>query len=169
VTIQCRNARIEALRALITVLLAMPVAACGSGAAEPEISQAEYRRALIEANHDVGSRVDDVEDFDETGSLTKAEGRLLLAALRRQTARLDEIEPPSDAEEAHESLLEGLEALLDHVDSELAALEGDNDASGDEVEDRLLRSTHANPAFNQIEKAFRQLEEAGYVPADPGG
>ena len=123
---------------------------------------------LATAYQDFGSRIDDVEDFDDSGAETKAEGKLLLEALRRQADSLAEIEPPEEVATAHEELVDGLEALGDHVESELEALEQDTAASGDEVEDRLLSSPSVEPTVQKLEAAGRQLVEAGYGPRASG-
>lgn len=154
-------------RTFVLLLLALPLPACaGDGGDREPVSAAEYRRALATAFRDVGGRIDLVEAVDNTGDETEAQGKLLLEALRRQVDVLDEIGPPEDVVTAHEDLVEGLDELGDHVGSELEALEEETDVSSDEVEDRLFRSPHVEPAIQKIQEAGGRLVEAGYAPDD---
>jgi hypothetical protein len=157
-------------RTLAALLLAAALSACGGDGGEREpVSADEYRRVLATASRDFGTKIDDVEDFDTTGAETKAEGKRLLEALRRQVDVLDEVEPPEDVAAPHEDLVEGLDSLADHVESELEALEHEAAVSGDEVEYRLLSSPSVEPTFQKLEAAGRQLVEAGYAPAAGAG
>jgi hypothetical protein len=157
------------LRASFAAALVLSLAACGGdGDERREISRGEYRSMLEEFVQDVGRSVDDVEDFDTTGKQTQNEGRLLVAALERQTDILAGVDPPNAIQRAHEDFLEAAREIRAHVDAELELLAEEPGASGDEVEDRLLRAPAVEPVFQKLESAAREIDRAGYGPVQGG-
>lgn len=156
-------------RCLFAAALALALAACGSdGDERREISRGEYRSMLEAFVQDVGRSIDDVEDFDVTGKQTQNEGRLLVAALERQTDILATVDPPNAIERAHEDFLDAARDILAHVDAELERLAEERGATGDEVEYRLLRSPAVEPAIQKLESAAREINRAGYGPVQGG-
>jgi hypothetical protein len=154
---------------VLAAALVLSLAACGDdGDERREVSRGEYRSMLEAFVQDVGKSVDDVEDFDVTGRQTQKEGRLLVAALERQTDILAEVDPPNAVEEAHEDFLDAARDILAHVDAELELLAKEPGASGDEVENRLLRSPAVEPAIRKLESAAKEINTAGYGPVQGG-
>jgi hypothetical protein len=149
--------------------LVLSLAACGGdGDERREVSRGEYRSMMEEFVQDVGRSIDDVEDFDVTGEQTRNEGRLLAAAFERQTDILAGVDPPNAIERAHEDFLDAARDILAHVDAELELLADEPGASGDEVEDRLLRSPAVEPAIRKLESAAKEISRAGYGPVQGG-
>lgn len=158
-----------ARRYVLAGVLIFPLAACGGdGDGRREVSRGEYRAMLEAFVQDVGKSIDDVEDFDVTGEQTQNEGKLLVAALERQTDILAEVDPPNAIEQAHDDFLGAARDILAHVDAELELVTEEPGASGDEVEDRLLRSPAVEPAIRKLESAAREINRAGYGPVQGG-
>jgi hypothetical protein len=153
---------------LVGAALLLLCACGGDGDDRREVSRGEYRAMLEEFVQDVGRSVDEVEDFDVSGRQTQNEGRRLVAALERQTDLLAGIDPPNAIEPAHEDFLGAARDVLAHVDAELELLAEEPGASGDEVEDRLLRSPEVEPAIKKLESAAREINRAGYGPVQGG-
>ncbi len=141
--------------------------ACGGDEGNSEVSRAEYRDLLATAVADFGPRVDELEEFDETGAQAQEQGERLLEALRRQAEVLRDVEPPADVQAAHDDFVQGLEELSDHIEAELGDMEATPELDADRVEDRLLREGAADAAIATLERAGRALVDAGY--AENGG
>ena len=141
--------------ALCLALLALVVPGCGGDSKE------DYEKEIDK----VGQTLD--EQFTEIGRDIQASGGLKNAApevekgadaLDDAAAELKDIDPPDDAEKAHDKIVQGVGLLADDFRSAAKAA-GANNAP------RVLRlfgNIESSEGFKRIVEAREQLKDAGY-------
>lgn len=158
------------LRVLTIVLaaLALVVAGCGGGDDNDDTDKATYERQVTEVGQTLDKTFGELgESISSSGSAEEAAAKLEEGAdsLAKAASDFDDIEAPSDIEDAHDKIVDALEALArDFREGAAAAKEGD-------VNELLefAQGLQTSKPIRDITAASDEIEKAGYDFGDSGG
>ncbi len=147
---------------LLALAGGLTLAACGG---DEELSRGEYERELQQTAREIETAFDGVDsELRNVGtgstSLDSAAGKIETAQerLERSADELEGLDPPEDADAAHDELVAGLDGLVDELGAFGEAVE-----AGDvrRLQDFVARFGDLEP-LRKIERATRELEAQGY-------
>jgi uncharacterized phage infection (PIP) family protein YhgE len=160
----------------------LALAGCGGGGGGESLSEEDYGTAvqetgnvLEEAFAEIAEEAQavsgDVGSLDEAGEALEALAATVAKgadALETAANDLETLEPPDEAADANQQLVDGLRALAADFDELEAALEG-GDFSEIIALGEELQQIASSDAGKQIESAIEELESQGYdVQGDDG-
>jgi uncharacterized phage infection (PIP) family protein YhgE len=156
---------------VLAIALLAGVSACGGG---DELSKDDYRAelegsqsALVESLGTLAASAQATPDVSSVADLEEFFGQLAdqveasVTALEEAADELDDVEPPGDAAEAHDKLVEGIRLLADDF-GELADVINSGDF--DEIQDvaATFQQIESSEAGRLIQEAIDELQEKGY-------
>lgn len=152
------------LTALVLVA-ALAAVGCGGDGGDA-LSQEEYQERLDQAStdlqsasNDLGSNLGDVIGGNEDAGSAAADSLGQVTEQLRQTAgELEDVNPPENAEQGNEELVDALRAYADDLDELREPLEGGNLS---EIQKRLGELEQLDSVEN-LQQAAQNLQEAGY-------
>jgi uncharacterized phage infection (PIP) family protein YhgE len=156
---------------VLAIALLAGVSACGGG---DELSKDDYtaelegsQSALVESLGTLAASAQATPDVSSVADLEEFFGQLAdqveasVTALEEAADELDDVEPPGDAAEAHDKLVEGIRLLADDF-GELADVINSGDF--DEIQDvaATFQQIETSEAGRLIQEAIDELQEKGY-------
>lgn len=153
-----------ALAALVLVAALAAVGCGGDGGGA--LSQEEYQQRLDqastdlqEASSDLGSNLGDVIGGNEDAGSAAADSLGQVTEQLRQTAgELEDVDPPENAEQANEELVNALRAYAEDLDELREPLESGNLS---DIQKRLGELEQLD-SVEDLQQAAQNLQEAGY-------
>jgi uncharacterized phage infection (PIP) family protein YhgE len=156
---------------VLAIALLAGASACGGG---DELSKDDYtaelegsQSALVESLGTLAASAQATPDVSSVADLEEFFGQLAdqveasVTALEEAADELDDVEPPGDAAEAHDKLVEGIGLLADDF-GELADVIDSGDF--DEIQDvaATFQQIETSEAGRLIQEAIDELQEKGY-------
>jgi hypothetical protein len=164
--------RLLALLAIFVGVLA--AAGCGGGGGGGDrLSKEEYAQRVASTGDTIESSfaklgneasslsAGDASSLDELLDKLAKVVRESAASLRSSAEDLEGINPPEDAEQAHDKLVQGLSLLAEDIDELADAVEGGQLQEIQELGTRLENIT-TSEAGRLLEEATEELKEKGY-------
>lgn len=155
----------------VALVALLAVAGCGGGA--DRLSKDEYAKRVAAAGDTladtfttIGSETSSLStsdaSSDEVLDQAAANIRKGSSALRSTADDLDDLEPPEDADDAHEKLVKGLRLLADDVDELADAVE---DRKLEDITDlsAQLEDVASSEAGELLVEATDELKSKGYA------
>jgi len=149
------------LRVLTISLAALALLVAGCGGGDDDTDKETYERQVNEVGQALDRTFDQLgESISSSGSAQEAAGKLEEGAdsLARAAGDFDEIDPPSDIEDAHDKIVAALKALAeDFREGAEAAKQGD-------VNELLAfaQGLQTSQPVRDISEASQEIEKAGY-------
>jgi soluble cytochrome b562 len=138
--------------------------AAGCGGDGDRLSQQEYEQRVNEVGSNIEGSFEDLgqafQGGDDQASLDEAAAQIgdIQEEIRTQADELDGVEPPENAQEEHDQLVEGLDQLAGELDEFRTAVE-EGDAQAIQ---RFGQEFQESEGARKIQEAGEGLEEKGY-------
>ena len=148
-------------RAATLCLAALMLVAAGCGGDDDGTSKEDYEKEVREAGQTLEKTFTNIgASISGAGSPKEAAAKLDEGAdaLEKTSGDLGDIEPPSDIEDSHDELVEGLDELADEFRNGADAAEEGDPTKLREFATSLSRSE----AVQKIQSAGEEIEKKGY-------